>query len=76
MPGMGRFQGAGRSRTKPHMIHTTKHSHQPRRALDTRPPECRRALHGAFGFDGSVGSGKAQEGFTSFKGLSEGFRRL
>ena len=47
MLGMGRFQGAGRSRTKPHMIHTTKHSHQPRRALDTRPPECRRALHGA-----------------------------
>ena len=30
----------------------------------------------AFGFDGSIGTGKAQEGFTSFKGLSEGFRRL
>ena len=29
-----------------------------------------------FGFDGSIGTGKAQEGFTSFKGLSEGFRRL
>ena len=30
----------------------------------------------AFGYDGSTGAGRAQEGFTSFKGLSEGFRRL
>ncbi|MGH8746245.1 MAG: hypothetical protein ACREUK_07120, partial [Burkholderiales bacterium] len=31
--------------------------------------------HG-FGYDGSIGAGHSPEGFTSFKGLSEGFRRL
>jgi len=30
----------------------------------------------AFGFDGSTGAARAHEGFTSFKGLNEGFRRL
>ena len=31
--------------------------------------------HG-FGFDGSIGAARGQEGFTSFEGLREGFRQL
>ncbi|MFZ1910613.1 MAG: putative Ig domain-containing protein, partial [Burkholderiales bacterium] len=31
--------------------------------------------HG-FGYDGSIGAGRAREGFTPFEGLREGFRRL